>query len=97
MLLIVEPNEPETNEIDLKNLLHIEDPTPNESEPTNLSDTNPTQISLHALMGQVISQTLKFLGHVNASPIATLIDSGSTHNFIQDRTTKFLGLQVAPT
>jgi len=47
-------------------------------------------------MGQVVLQTLKVLGHVNGSPVATLIDSGSTHNFIQDRTAKFLGLQVAP-
>jgi len=34
---------------------------------------------------------------LKGSPIVTLVDSESTHNFIQDRTIKFLGLQVAPT
>ena len=96
MLLIAKPNDPETNGIDLNNLLHTKDPTPNEPDPTDLPDTNPTQISLHALVGQVIPQTLKVMGHVNGSPVAILIDSGSTLNFIQHRTTKFLGLEVVP-
>jgi len=94
-LLIAEPNDFETNEIDLNNLFHIDDSTPN--EPKTPLDTNSTQISLHTLMDHLISQTLKILGHVNGSLVLILVDSGSPHNFIQDCTTKFLDLQVFPT
>jgi len=45
MLLIAEPSDPETKEIDLNNLLHIKDPMPNELGPIDLSNTNLTQIS----------------------------------------------------
>jgi len=93
MLLIAEPDDPAMDELDLS-LLHIDDPTPN--NPPEPPDTTAAQISLHALMGHSISQTLKVLGHVNASPVAVLVDSGSTHNFIQARIAKFLGLQVTP-
>jgi len=54
-------------------------------------------ISLHTLMGHIITQKLKVLGHVNGSLVVILVDSGSTHNFIQDCNTKFMALQVVPT
>ena len=94
-LLIAEPNDSETNEIDLNNLLHINDPTLN--EPKASPDTNPTQISLQTLMDYLIPQIIKVLGHVNGSLVLILVDSGSTHYFIIDCTAKFLGLQVFPT
>jgi hypothetical protein len=55
----------------------IEDPTP-----------DPAQISFHALMGHTIPQTLRVMGQINHNPVAILIDSGSTHNFLQDRVAK---------
>jgi hypothetical protein len=53
-----------------------------------IQDPDLTQISLHALMGHTIPQTLRVMGHINQSPIAILIDSGSTHNFLQHRVAK---------
>jgi len=53
MLLILEPNDSKMNGIDLNNLLHIEDPIPNEPGSTDLSDINSTQ-SIHGLMGQLM-------------------------------------------
>jgi len=94
-LLIAEPNDFETNKIDLNNLLQIDDRTPN--EPHAPPNTNPTQINLHSLMGHLTSQTLKVFGHVNGSLLAILVDRGSTQNFIQDCTVKFLGLPVVLT
>jgi len=94
MLLIVETNDPVTDELYLS-LLHIDDPTPN--NPSEPPDTTVAQINLHTLVGHLIPQTLKVLGHVNASPIVILVDSGNMHSFIQACIAKFLGLQVAPT
>jgi len=94
MLLIAESNDPGIDEIDLNSLLRIDDPTLN--DPPEPPDTMAAQISLHALTGHIIPQTLKVLDHINSSAIAILVDSGSTHNFIQARIAKFLGLQVTP-
>jgi hypothetical protein len=47
-------------------------------------------------MGNTIPQTLRVMGHINQSPIAILIDSGSTHNFLQHRVAKQLGLPTKP-
>ncbi|OIT03531.1 hypothetical protein A4A49_57573, partial [Nicotiana attenuata] len=51
-------------------------------------------ISYHALAGGNSSSTLRFLGHVNGSPIQVLVDGGSDHNFIQTRVADFLQLVV---
>jgi hypothetical protein len=61
-----------------------------------IQDPDLAQISLHALMGHTIPQTLRVMGHINQSPIAILIDSGSTHNFLQHRVAKQLGLPTEP-
>jgi len=63
MLLIIEPSDPETNEITPS----YRGPTLNEPYLTDLPDTNPTQISLHALMGQLLSQTLKGFSNCDTS------------------------------
>jgi hypothetical protein len=70
----------------------ITDPEPT----TQLTETSP-HISLHALMGHPIPQTIRLLGHIDSQPLSILIDSGSTHNFIQDRVAKQLGLNLEPT
>jgi hypothetical protein len=57
---------------------------------------DPTQISLHALMGHSIPQTLRVMGQIRNNPVSTLIDSGSTHNFVQDRVARQLGLPTEP-
>lgn len=47
-------------------------------------------------MGYSISQTIRVLGLVGKSPITVLVDSGSTHNFVQDHIAKFVGHQIHP-
>ena len=84
--------------------LHEDNPTLNmalmDSEPipdtTTDLEKDPPQISLHALLGHTIPQTLRVLGHIQKQPVSVLIDSGSTHNFIQDRVMKQLGLNTQP-
>jgi predicted aspartyl protease len=48
-------------------------------------------------MGHPIPQTIILLGHIDHHPLTILIDSGSTHNFIQDRIATQLGLTLEPT
>ncbi|PNY06856.1 retrotransposon-related protein [Trifolium pratense] len=43
------------------------------------------------------SPTLKMLGQIHKQNLQVLIDSGSTHNFIQDHVAKSLGLILEPT
>lgn len=51
-------------------------------------------ISYHALAGGHSSSTLRFLGHVNGSPVQILVDGGSGHNFVQARVANFLQLTI---
>lgn len=43
-------------------------------------------------MGHSIPQTLRVTGQIGKHKVATLVDSGSTHNLIQDRIAKLLDL-----
>ncbi|GJT16234.1 reverse transcriptase [Tanacetum coccineum] len=58
-------------------------------------DTLPA-ISLHAFTGQFVPRTLKVAGLINGHSVVALIDGGSTHNFIQTRLAKHLGLTIQP-
>lgn len=53
--------------------------------------------SYHALAGGHSSSTLRFLRHINGSPVQVLLDGGSDHNFVQTRATNFLQLPVDST
>ncbi|XP_061358034.1 uncharacterized protein LOC133302292 [Gastrolobium bilobum] len=53
-------------------------------------------ISLHAMDGQYSSSTLRLKGLINKHSVQVLVDEGSTHNFVQERIVKFLGLEVQP-
>jgi hypothetical protein len=97
-ILIVAPDlaDPDTETL-TNTLLQLEpDPLPQPDPTIPTLDPNP-QISLHALMGHTIPQTLKMLGQIQNHHLHVLIDSGSTHNFIQDRVAKSLGLTLVPT
>jgi len=90
-LLIVEPDEPDdADTTGSQLLLEHSNPTTKPSDPQ--PDPTPAQISLHALMGHTIPQTLRVMGLIGKHSVSILIDSGSTHKFIQDRTTRLLGL-----
>ena len=49
-----------------------------------------TVISLHALLGTGDSQTMRVKDHIKQQPIIILVDSGSTHNFINQSVVKKL-------
>ncbi|MCH89207.1 retrotransposon-derived protein PEG10-like [Trifolium medium] len=94
-LLIVEPD-PVVLEHQDPTLNMVEGVSDPNTEPVSDPTLDPPQISLHALMGHSIPQTLRVLGHIQHQPISVLIDSGSTHNFVQDRIIKQLGLVTEP-
>lgn len=54
-------------------------------------------ISLNALSGNHSFQTLKLQGKVKNCPIMIIIDSSSTHNFMDITTARSLGCVVRPT
>nr|GEX68256.1 hypothetical protein [Tanacetum cinerariifolium] len=80
-------------------------------EPTNkdvdceLSDVNNVvqeensvpHISLNALTGRNTFQTMRVNGYVGKHEIHILIDSGSTHNFLDSNTAKRIGCQLKST
>ncbi|XP_073152641.1 uncharacterized protein [Henckelia pumila] len=55
-----------------------------------------SEISLHAMAGQLSPRTLRMQGQVAGMSVQTLIDGGSTHNFIQERIARFLKLPIVP-
>ena len=80
---LMDPNRPETPIINPM----TQDPT----EPTQ------AQISLHALSGYGTPETLRVTGRINLHHVTILVDGGSTHNFVQERLVKTLGLNPQPT
>ncbi|XP_075478825.1 uncharacterized protein LOC142519678 [Primulina tabacum] len=52
------------------------------------------EISLHAMAGQVSPRTLRFRGQIGNLCVQTLVDGGSTHNFIQERVVNFLKIPI---
>ncbi|XP_028222321.1 uncharacterized protein LOC114403496 [Glycine soja] len=69
------------------------DPT---SGPSEIPET-PAHISLNSLAGHLAPETLRLVGHISGIPVLVLIDSGSTHNFIQEQLVTQLGLPQRPT
>ena len=100
VLLFIADNPSPTSEETLPNL-----PTPPspDQEPENLPDHDPPSdldlphISLHALSGLPSSETFRLEGIINHTSLTILIDSGSTHNFLQPRIAQFLHLKAQNT
>lgn len=91
-VLIMEEDEPqETNTI----LNPCESKLLLEPEP-NLT-LNQAQISFHALLGHLAPETLRLVGRISTHNAVILVDGGSTHNFIQERLVKSLGLKAQST
>jgi hypothetical protein len=61
----------------------------------DLEETSPT-ISCHALTGINTPQTLKIQGYIKNKKVTILIDSGSTHNFINYKYEKDFDYFVYP-
>ncbi|XP_061370669.1 uncharacterized protein LOC133313296 [Gastrolobium bilobum] len=68
----------------------------NSSQKLEDEGTSVPGISYHALAGQPSNNTLRLKGKINHTAVQILVDGGSTHNFIQDRLVKFLGLAIQP-
>ena len=60
-------------------------------------DTGFPHISLHAMSGLPSSETFRVYGTIKNTRLTILIDSGSTHNFLQARVAQFLNLPVETT
>lgn len=58
--------------------------------------TDLTKISLHALVGITVRETLKIEGYIKKHKVIVLIDSGSTHNFIDKMVVKRLNYFLYP-
>lgn len=61
--------------------------------PTEITTEAP-EISLHAMAGLLSPRTLRLNAIILGLQVQTLIDGGSTHNFIQERIAKFLKLPI---
>ncbi|XP_076944279.1 uncharacterized protein LOC143614842 [Bidens hawaiensis] len=55
-----------------------------ESTTDPVQDQDP-QISLNAITGNPSFSTMKIVGNIGTKPLQILIDSGSTHNFLNDK------------
>ena len=53
-------------------------------------------ISLHAIAGCSSPRTMRFKARIRKRKLVILIDSGSTHNFVDQKLTHSLGLAVTP-
>ncbi|XP_061341120.1 uncharacterized protein LOC133287507 [Gastrolobium bilobum] len=89
--LLIIPDEENVDCGTLSTHEYIEDPPPLHMEPIEM-DT--PQISMHALSGFVVPQTLRFNGFIGKSEIVLLVDGGSTHNFVQPRVVSDLQLPI---
>ncbi|CAM8994324.1 unnamed protein product [Rhodiola kirilowii] len=53
-------------------------------------------ISYHALEGRFVPSTLRLHGQLHGLNVVVLVDGGSTHNFLQTRLARKLGLAIEP-
>jgi hypothetical protein len=71
-------------------------PSPDSDADNARTLATDAQLSLHAMSGSFTTNTFRILGTIAKKPVTVLVDSGSTHNFIQHRVARFLGLSVTP-
>lgn len=62
----------------------------------NIQTTKISKISLYALNGHPNPQTIRLVGLINGQKISVLIDSGSSHNFVQIDIARRLKLLTSP-
>ncbi|XP_068649567.1 uncharacterized protein [Aristolochia californica] len=71
-----------------------EEEAPDNTEP--VEEENEPEISLHAITGLQSTKTMQLCALVNEQPLLSLVDSGSTHNFISFNAAQKLQLPVQP-
>ncbi|KAK4394129.1 hypothetical protein Sango_1883700 [Sesamum angolense] len=66
-----------------------------DEQPTDEEETEGDMVvSLHAMKGKINCKTLKVIGLVGDKEVLKLIDSGSTHCFINEKITRTLGCEL---
>ena len=82
-------------------LVEVMDDMGGEEEVEELGDEDESreeditpQISINAMNGNMGFQTMRVTGHVGKKQIHILIDSGSTHNFLDEKFAKRLGCKL---
>ncbi|KAF5471969.1 hypothetical protein F2P56_008726 [Juglans regia] len=73
-----------------------------ETQELDLQDSEVLEVSIHAISGCVNSNAMKLLGRIGSFTVEILVDSGSTHNFLDPlvveatklKVEKDVGLQV---
>ncbi|KAA8534676.1 hypothetical protein F0562_032193 [Nyssa sinensis] len=84
----------------IENIQNVEGEGLSEEDTELINDDIKTgeipEISLHALSGWNTPRTMCIVGHIHKQPISVLIDSGSTHNFINDKVAENLHLPITP-
>ena len=63
----------------------------------HLEESVEPKITLHALTGWTAPKTMRVTARIGTHAIFTLIDNGSTHNFINERMANLLRLPVVST
>ena len=58
-------------------------------------DKQEAEISIHAMEGNCSSHTITLMGHINSKPVSILLDTGSTHNFIDPKLVQRAGLVLS--
>lgn len=54
-----------------------------EELPTEINNEIPSRISMHAFEGHMSPSTIRLEGFIKIQAVSILVDSGSTHNFMQ--------------
>ncbi|GJW13110.1 retrotransposable element Tf2 [Tanacetum coccineum] len=92
--VIVDNKDQEGNSIELEECL--EEEIVWEQEPVGEGIVNP-QISLNAITGVYNYQTMRVMGYVKKSELHILVDSGSTHNFLNTKMARQLACNTKHT
>ncbi|KAF8397183.1 hypothetical protein HHK36_016090 [Tetracentron sinense] len=71
-----------------------EERTTTEDDQDNIPTSVEPEISFHALTGSAAPQTMRVQGTIKHYPIVVLIDTGSTHNFINTKLAQRLGCRI---
>ena len=88
-LYLLDVNSPHSSEIGEEASDTMDAPVDTQEPPIDPpSQDDQPEISLHALAGVTAPQTMRVRGYFKKLPLTILIDSGSTHNFIDPRIAK---------
>jgi len=63
-------------------------------EISTLVEGTQTEISLHAFEGHISSNTIRLKGEISNKSVSVLVDTGSTHNFMQKNVARALKLTI---